>query len=112
MSYDVPTRVFTLYPKSTVYQATHAHVLRAKSTNFPANNKVEVAFNAIGTAPCVHTSYNADTKLIKLPSDQEKYNIGTDGDKVLPFSFDTQGPSCSGSYFKEYTVVVEKSSVV
>jgi hypothetical protein len=40
----------------------------------------------------------------------EKYNIITDGNKVMPFSFDSAGPSCLGSYFKEYTVVVKLKS--
>jgi hypothetical protein len=120
--YNTSSRVFTLWPKSTAYQATHNHTLRIRPTNasYQTNNIVDLAFTATGTAPCSNVSYTANRQSIVpqaaaypnythtgVPG-QERYNINYDGTKNMPFTFDMGNSSCHSNYFKEYTVVVTK----
>jgi hypothetical protein len=66
LSYNAAARVFTLWPKSTAYQASHPHILRVKPTNYPSGNDViDIAFNAIGTTPCATASYTANRMAIE-----------------------------------------------
>jgi hypothetical protein len=94
-------RVFTLFPKTTAYQASHAHILRVKPTNHQTDNILNYPFNAIGTAPCSISNYVADRKNIKTMPLLEKYDIGADGNDDFPFAFNHTPSNCG--YYKIYT---------
>jgi hypothetical protein len=51
--------------------------------------------------PCPITAYAPVRKAIKVMPDLEKYDIGADGNKDLPFAFDHTPLSCG--YYKRYT---------
>ena len=62
--YVESSRVFTFHPKTTAYQGTFPHIVRATAPNYPLST-TDRTFNVIGTPPCTVSAYVANRRTIK-----------------------------------------------